>query len=249
VDFGLDGKVALVTGASQGIGRAIAAELVRERVRVAITSRSRQRVDDAASAIGAHGFVHDNDDVSAAARLCEEVRDLLGPIDVLVTNSGGPPANPDALALPRESWESAYRQLVLTPMSLIESTLPGMRRRRWGRVVNVASTTVREVAPALMLSNTHRSAILAAFKTIARQVARDGVTLNTVLTGRIDTDRLAQLYGSRDAATEMAEREVPTGRLGSVDELAAAATFLCSGRAGYITGATLLVDGGLTRSI
>lgn len=249
MDLGVDGKVTLVTGASRGMGRAIAAELAGEGARVAIAARTPDTVREAASAIGAHAFVHDNDDVNAAPRLCREVEQQLGPIEVLVINGGGPPASADAASIPRDHWEAAYRQLVLTPMALIEATLPGMGERRWGRIVGVSSSTVREVAPVLMLSNSHRSALLAAFKTLARQVAGDGVTVNSVLPGRIDTDRLGQLYGSREAAEEMARQEVPARRLGTVDEFAAAVAFLCSARASYITGVALLVDGGLTRSI
>ena len=124
-----------------------------------------------------------------------------------------------------------------------------MRERGFGRVVNVASTAVREPLPAIMLSNSHRAATLAAFKTIARQVAPDGVTLNTLLPGRISTDRLYELYGSRDTADEVAIQEIPARRLGSPEEFAAAAAFLCSAQASYITGVALAVDGGMMRSI
>jgi len=187
--------------------------------------------------------------LDSAARLVSEVQADIGPIDILVVNTGGPPPSADALALARELWESAYRSLVLTPMALIEEVVPGMRDRGWGRIVNVSSSSVREVQPALVLSNAHRSATLAAFKTLARQLAGDGVTMNTVLPGRIATDRLAQLHGSLDAAEEAARRDVPAGRLGRVEEFAAAVAFLCSERAAYVTGVALLVDGGLTRSI
>ena len=134
-------------------------------------------------------------------------------------------------------------------MALIERVVPGMRERGLGRIVNVASSSVREPIPGLMLSNAHRIAVVAAFKTLARELASDGITLNTLLPGRIATDRLAELHGSLDAAEEAARNEVPAGRLGDVEEMAAAAAFLCSQRAGYITGVTLLVDGGLTRSV
>jgi 3-oxoacyl-[acyl-carrier protein] reductase len=130
-------------------------------------------------------------------------------------------------------------------MALVERVVPAMSARGWGRVVNVVSTTVREPSPSLMLSNTHRAAMVTAFKTIARQVAADGVTLNSVLPGRIDTERLIELMGSSDRAAA----DVPAGRLGTVEELAAAAVFLCSERASYISGETLTVDGGLTRSV
>jgi len=134
-------------------------------------------------------------------------------------------------------------------MALIERVAPGMRERGFGRILNVASSAVREPMPALVLSNAHRSAMVSAFKTLARELIADGVTLNTLLPGRIATDRLAELFGSLDDAEDTARKEVPAGRLGTVEEMAAAAAFLCSDRAGYITGVTLLVDGGLTRSV
>ena len=115
-------------------------------------------------------------------------------------NTGGPPGGPDALGFTREQWQAAYTSLVLGPMALVEAVVPGMRERGFGRVVNVAGTGVREAIPNLMLSNAHRISMINAFKTIARQVAADGVTLNTVLPGRIDTDRLLELLGSREAA-------------------------------------------------
>jgi 3-oxoacyl-[acyl-carrier protein] reductase len=165
-----------------------------------------------------------------------------------VTNTGGPPGGAP-LELPRDEWKAAHRDLVLGPMALIERAVPGMRERRFGRILNVASAAVREPMPALILSNAHRSAVLAAFKTLAHALAGDGITLNTLLPGRIATDRLAELYGSLEQAAELAAKEVPAGRLGTVEEMAAAGAFLCSERAGYITGVALLVDGGLTRSV
>jgi 3-oxoacyl-[acyl-carrier protein] reductase len=249
MDLGIAGRVALVTGASGGIGRAIAAELAAEGARVAVSSRSAERIEAAAGDLGATALVHDSADLDGAARLLAEVEQRVGPVDILVCNTGGPPSGPDALAFGRDAWEAAYRNLVLGPMALVERAVPAMRERRWGRVLNVVSTTVREPAPALMLSNTHRAAMVAAFKTIARQVAADGVTLNSVLPGRIATDRLFELVGSPAAAEELARAEVPARRTGTVDEIAAAAVFLCSARASYITGETLAVDGGLLRSI
>ncbi len=249
MDLGLSGRVALVTGASSGIGRAIARELAAEGARVAVSSRSADRIEEAARAIGAMDFVHDSADLDAAGRLLRDVEARLGPIDVLVCNTGGPPAGPDALGFTSEQWEDAYRTLVLAPMALVQRVVPGMRRRGWGRILNVVSTAVREPLPHLMLSNTHRSAMLAAFKTVARQVAGDGVTLNSVLPGRIATDRIASMSGSMEAAEAAARDSVPAGRLGTVEEMAAAAAFLCSTRASYVTGQALAVDGGLLQSI
>ena len=249
MDLGIDGRVALVSGASKGIGRAIAAELVAEGARVAIASRSQERIEATAGEIGATGLVWDTDDLDAIPGLLGEVEDRLGPVDILVTNSGGPPAGPDPLGFSRDGWESAYRSLVLAPMELVQAVMPGMRERNWGRIVNVVSTSVREPIPAIMLSNSHRAATLAAFKTVARHVAGDGVTLNSVLPGRIATDRAFGNAGSREAAEEAAREQVPAARLGLPEEMAAAAAFLASERASYITGVALLVDGGLTHSV
>ena len=249
MDLGIAGRVALVTGASAGIGRAIAAELEAEGARVAVSSRSRERIEAAAAEIGATPFVFDSADLDAAPTLLSDVANALGPVDILVCNTGGPPGDPDPLAFTREQWEAAYRTLVLAPMALIEAALPGMRERGFGRVLNVVSTSVREPIANLMLSNAHRASMITAFKTLARAVAADGVTLNSVLPGRIATERIFELGGSREAAEASAAEQVPAGRLGTVEEMAAAAAFLCSARASYVTGETLAVDGGLTRSI
>jgi 3-oxoacyl-[acyl-carrier protein] reductase len=248
MNLGLEGRVALVTGASRGIGLGIASELAAEGAAVAISSRSPERIESAAAQIGARPYVFDSADLDVASSLVDRVEADLGPLEVLVTNTGGPPAG-GPLELGRDVWTAAYRDLVLAPMALIQRAVPGMRERGFGRILNVASAAAREPMQALILSNAHRSAALAAFKTLAGELAGDGVTVNSLLTGRIATDRLAELYGSLAQAEELAAREVPAGRLGSVEEIAAAGAFLCSERAGYITGVGLLVDGGLTRSV
>jgi 3-oxoacyl-[acyl-carrier protein] reductase len=247
MDLGLEGKVALVTGASKGLGRAIAAALSAEGARVAISSRSRERIEAAAGEIGARGFVHDSSDLDGVPALVDSVEGELGPIDVLVANTGGPPPGADPLGFSREQWEAAYRELVLAPMALIERVVPGMRERGFGRVVSVGSIAVREPIPGLVLSNAHRAGLLGALKTLSRAVAREGVTVNSVLPGRIATDRIVQVSGSREAAEEAARSQVPAGRLGTPEEFAAVATFLCSERAAYVTGTAVLVDGGLTQ--
>jgi len=248
MDLGISGRIALVTGASKGLGNAIARELVAEGARVAISSRSPERIAAAAEEIGALGIPHDSADLDGVPSLVDRVESELGPVEILVINTGGPPGG-SALGFSREQWEAAYRTLVEFPLVLLDRVLPGMRERGVGRVVNVASSSVREPIDGLMLSNAHRSATLAAFKTLSREFAADGVTLNTVLPGRIATDRLAELMGSLDKAEELARAEVPIGRLGTPEEFAAAVAFLCSARASYINGAALLVDGGMTRSI
>jgi len=248
MDLGLDGRVALVTGASQGIGFGIARALTAEGARVAVSSSSQERIDAAAKEIGAIGFVHDTRDLDAAPGLIEQVERELGPLDVLVTNTGGPPGG-EPLEFTVEQWQDAQRELMLGPMALIQAAMPGMRERRFGRILNISSSAAREPIPTLMLSSGHRAGMLAVFRTVARKVAGDGVTLNTILPGRIATDRIAHLHGSIEQAQEIAREEVPAGRLGTAEEIAAAGAFLCSEPASYITGVALLVDGGLMQSI
>jgi 3-oxoacyl-[acyl-carrier protein] reductase len=247
MDLGLDGKVALVTGASQGIGLGIARELADEGARVAVSSRTREKIDAAAGEIGARPYVHDTLDLDAAPALIEAVERDLGPIEILIANTGGPPGG-DPLEFTREQWEAAHRELVLAPIEMIELVVPGMRERGFGRIVSVSSSAAREPIPTLLLSSAHRPGLLAAFKTLAQKLAADGITLNTILPGRIATDRISHLHGSIEKAQQVAREEIPAGRLGTAEEIAAAAAFFCSERASYVTGQALLVDGGLTRS-
>jgi 3-oxoacyl-[acyl-carrier protein] reductase len=250
MDLGITGRVALVGGASQGIGRAVAETLVAEGARVVITARDETRTAHVAAEIGAvAGHAWDSADLDAAPGLISRIAEEVGPVDILVTNTGGPPPDPDPLAFSTEQWEQAHRTLVLAPITLLRLVLPGMRERGWGRVVGIASTSVREPIQALILSNAERSAELAAYKTLAREVARDGVTINTLLTGAIATERLASLAGSLDAAEAGAAATVPAGRLGRPEEMGWAAAFLCSERAAYITGTALAVDGGALRGV
>lgn len=249
MDLGLAGRVALVTGGSKGIGLGIATALAAEGARVAVASRNREAVEAAGEQIGGTGFVFDSDDLDAIPGLLDGVESALGPIDIYITNTGGPPPNPDPLGFTREQWEAAHRSLVLSPMTILQRLLPQMRERGWGRVVAVSSSAVREPITALQLSNAHRPGLIVGFKVLARESAGDGVTINTLLPGRIATDRIIDTAGSREAAEASARDTIPAGRLGEPADMGTAAAFLCSDQAGYITGTTLLVDGGLTVSV
>jgi 3-oxoacyl-[acyl-carrier protein] reductase len=236
-------------GASRGLGRAIAAALVREGADVAITSRSAEKLEEAAAALGerATPLVADAGDLDRLAALPGEVAEKLGPVEILVLNAGGPPLG-GALDHELDDWELAYRTLVLAPRVLAGAAVPGMRERGWGRIVNVGSSSTREPILGLSLSNSHRMAAVGFLKTLASEVAADGVTVNTVATGRFATQRLADNAGSLDAAEEAARREVPAARLGRPEEYGDLVAFLCSERAAYITGAVIPIDGGLLRS-
>ncbi len=236
-------------GASRGIGRAIAAVLAREGARVAIASRSREGIEEAAAAIDGEvvPFVADATDLDRLAELPAEVEAALGPIEILVANTGGPPFG-GALDHELDEWERAYRSLVLAPRVLAGAVVPGMRERGWGRIVNVGSSSTREPIPGLNLSNAHRMAAIGFLKTLSREVAADGITVNTVATGRFATERLADDTGSLEPAEEAAREQVPAGRLGQPEEYGDLVAFLCSARAAYITGTVIPIDGGMLYS-
>jgi 3-oxoacyl-[acyl-carrier protein] reductase len=255
VDLGIEGKGALVMGASRGIGRGVAAALAREGAHVAVASRTRERIEAAAEELSTETggrvlpFVADATDLDSLEQVAGDAADALDGIDILMTNAGGPPAG-DPLDFERAEWDAAYRSLVLAPITLIKSVVDGMRQRGWGRVVNVTSTTTRQPIPGLMLSNSHRLAAVGAFKTLANELAQHGILLNSVAPGRIATDRASELSGI--PVEELLRRplsDVPVGRFGRVDEIADVIAFLCSERASYVSGVNLLVDGGLVRAI
>jgi 3-oxoacyl-[acyl-carrier protein] reductase len=255
LDLGIEGRVALVMGASKGLGRAAAAALAQEGARVAIASRDRTRIGEAVSSIAAEtggqvrGFAADTADLSRLQTLVGEVAGALGPIEILVTNTGGPPLG-DPLGFARSSWEEAYRNLVLAPLALVTAVVPAMREARWGRIVNVTSIATKEPVPGLMLSNSHRLAAVGAFKTLADALAPDGILLNSVAPGRIATDRIAGMQGKQlEEIVDQEQPDVPVRRLGRGEEFGNVVAFLCSERASYVCGVNLLVDGGVARGI
>ena len=249
MDLGLEGRVALVTGGSKGIGLGIATALAAEGARVAVASRNRRRSRRRREQIGGQGFVFDSDDLDAIPGLLDGVESALGPIDIYIANTGGPPPNPDPLGFTPRAVGGRAPHARASPMTILQRLLPQMGERGWGRVVAVSSSAVREPIAALQLSNVHRPGLIVGFKVLAKQYARDGITINTLLPGRIATDRMIDTAGSREAAEAAAREQVPAGRLGEPADMGAAAAFLCSAQAGYITGITLLVDGGMTASI
>ena len=250
MDLGIEGRVALVMGASRGIGKGIAGALAREGARVAISSRSEESLRDAAEEIDGDVrlFPGDTADLDRMGRLSTEVAESLGPVDILVANTGGPPGG-GALDNSLEEWEEAFRTLVLATRVLIDGVLPGMRERGWGRIVNVSSSSIREPIPHLTLSNANRMAALGLLETLADEVAGEGVTVNTVATGMFATDRLADPQGSLEGAEAAAKERVPAKRLGRPDEYGDLVAFLCSERAAYLTGAVIPLDGGMLRSV
>ena len=252
MDLGLAGKVALVTGSTSGLGLASAKALAAEGVSVAICGRRGDLAEREAAAMpGAIGLQADITDPATPQRLVRSTVDAFGRIDILVGSTGGPPPG-TALDVDADAYDGALDLLVKPMVRLSHLVLPSMRERRWGRIVFVTSGSVREPIPILVLSNAVRMAVHGFAKSLARQVAGDGVTVNCVLPGRIATDRVESLDRasadssgrSIDDVQEAARRGIPVGRYGLPDEFGAMVAFLCSKQASYVTGASVPVDGG-----
>lgn len=255
MDLGLSGKVALVTGSTSGLGLASAKALAAEGVSVAICGRRRDVAErEAATMPRAIGLEADITDPDAPRRLVDATVDAFGPIDILVGSTGGPTPG-TALDVAADAYDGALDLLVKPMVRLAHLVLPSMRERGFGRIVFVTSTTVREEVPMLVLSNSVRMAVHGFAKSLAHQVAADGVTVNCVLPGRIATDRVASLDSSAAAATgrsvddiqEAARRTIPAGRYGDPAEFGAVVAFLCSQAAAYVSGASVPVDGAAMR--
>lgn len=253
MDLGLDGAVALVLGATSGLGRASAEALAAEGARVVVVGRREELVHElVASLPAATGVVADVTEPASPARLAAAAEEAFGPVDVVVLNGGGPaPGTADGFD---EDRSRAAVDLLLHPhVALVERVLPGMRARGWGRVLAIGSSGVQQPIPTLTSSNVGRAALAAYLKTLAGAVAADGVTVNMVLPGRIDTARLQQLDqaaaertgGSIDDAREGSQAAIPARRYGTPAEFAAVVAFLASRQAAYVTGEQVRVDGGL----
>lgn len=262
MDLGLKEKVALVAAASQGLGRAVAEELAVEGASVVICARGEQALAEACRSIrdktGARIFFVPGD-LSVTVdieRIFAEAIDRFGRIDILVTNTGGPPAGAFE-DLTRANWDEAARGLLTSVLDLTRLVLPGMKDRRWGRVLNITSIAAKQPVDGLILSNAIRAAVTGFAKTLAGEVAAHGITVNNILPGYTLTERVEHLAAAT-AATEAVdpaeikarwEAQIPMKRLGTPQEFAALAAFLVSERASYITGSSIAVDGGWIRSL
>lgn len=262
MDLGIRGKVAVVAASSKGLGRAVAEELAAEGANLVLCARGEEALRQTADSIRKRSgvdVVYVAADVSAQAgldRVAGTALDRFGRVDILVNNSGGPPSGPFESYTP-EMWESATRLLLFSVVGLVGAVLPGMKERRWGRILNVTSIAVKQPVEGLMLSNSLRSAVTGFARTLANEVAPFNVTVNNLMPGYTRTDRMEQL--ARAAAERSGapieetfarwEKEIPMGRLGEPREFGALAAFLASERASYITGSSIAVDGGWIRAL
>jgi 3-oxoacyl-[acyl-carrier protein] reductase len=256
MDLGIAGKNVLIPGSSSGIGLAVARALGGEGANVVLAARRRESVEAEAarlpSAVGLHVDLASD---GAPEDLVRRAEEAFGPVDVLVLNSGGPPPG-GAADMSAEQAAAAVNQLLLQHIRLTSLVLPGMRRRGWGRIIAVGSSGVQQPLPNLALSNMARAGLAGYLKTLAAEVAGDGVTVNMVLPGRIDTDRVASLDAAAagrsgkqpDEVRAASEAAIPAGRYGRPEEFAAVVAFLAGNPASYVTGEQIRCDGGMVRS-
>ncbi|MDQ0512499.1 SDR family oxidoreductase [Ancylobacter amanitiformis] len=261
MDLGLNGRTALVLGAGGGLGRAIARTLAEEGAKLALVDIDAEALDVTRAELDARGatclsLAWNLADIGAAAAHVAAIEAALGPVDVLVNNTGGPPPSP-AQGVEPQVWEAQFRAMVLSVIHLTDCVVPGMRARKWGRIVTSTSSGVVAPIPNLAISNTLRSALVGWSKTLAREVAGDGVTANVILPGRIATARIRFLDEQKakregrplEAIVAQSTGAIPVGRYGTPEEYADAVAFLASTRAAYITGSVIRVDGGYLQNI
>lgn len=261
MDFGIAGRTALVLGAGGGLGRAIAVALAREGANVALGDIDGSALSETAKAVKEAGgsalpIEWDVTDFDATARHTSEIEAALGPVDILVNNTGGP-APSAAQGVPKATWRGQFDAMVLAVIALTDLVLPGMKSRNWGRIVTSTSSGVVSPIPNLAVSNALRLSLVGWSKTLAREVAADGVTVNVILPGRIATGRIRFLdeqkakreNRSLESVVADSTASIPAGRYGRPEEYGDAVAFLASNRASYITGSILRVDGGYISSI
>jgi len=262
MDLGLTGRVAIVAAASKGLGRAVAEELAREGAQVAICARTASTLEETAAHIQkttGRQVLHqamDVTDTTAVAAFVAGVEARFGRIDICVTNSGGPPSNLFK-STTQEVWRAAIDQLLMSTVFFARETLPRMQKNKWGRLITITSSAVKQPVDGLLLSNSIRAAVTGLARTLANEYAADGITVNNVCPGYTRTarlDGLASAISARSGSKPQEvfaswEREIPAGRLGAPQEFAAVVAFLASERASYVNGTSIAVDGGLVRSL
>jgi 3-oxoacyl-[acyl-carrier protein] reductase len=261
MDLGLTDKVAVVAAGSKGLGRAVADEFAANGARVVVCARGAEALDAAVAEIQqaggqAHAVVADVSDPEQVKHVVAEAERVFGPVDIVVTNSGGPrPGLFQDLTI--EDWDAAARILLTSAVTFAQAVLPGMRQRQWGRILNITSIAAKQPVAGLMLSNALRAGVTGFARTLANEVAADGVTVNNLMPGFTRTERVVELSEHKaqegnttpEAIIGEWEKEIPMGRIGEPREFGATAAFLASDRASYITGQSIAVDGGWIKSV
>ncbi|VEP16373.1 3-oxoacyl-(acyl-carrier-protein) reductase FabG [Hyella patelloides LEGE 07179] len=251
MDLHLKNKIALVTGGSKGIGYAIAKGLIAEGTQVIISSRDRANLDKAVSNLqdlggNVAGITADVTQPNDIEELIKYTRSNFGSPDILISNAGGPPKG-KAANLNDAAWDKAYNLILMANVRLTRAVLSDMQAKGWGRIINITSSSIKQPINNLTLSNAFRAGVTGFAKTLSTEVAADGITVNNVAPGHTATQRSKELYGDETARNALIAR-IPAKRLATPEEIAAAAVFLASEQAAYITGQTIVVDGGVVNA-
>jgi 3-oxoacyl-[acyl-carrier protein] reductase len=263
MDLGLKGTVAVVAAASQGLGKAVAMQLAREGANLAICSRKQDAIEAAAAEIRREtgvevvAVVADVSTPEGPDILVSTAVERFGRVDVLVNNAGGPPPGSFARHSDDEAWHQAFDLNLLSAVRLVRAALPYLRQSGRGRIINMVSSSVKQPIEGLVLSNALRSGVIGLAKTLAAELAPDGITVNNIAPGRFDTARIREIDQARAQAQGITEeqarseaiKQIPVGRYGSPEEFAYLAAFLASDKAAYITGATIQIDGGMVKNL
>ena len=261
MDLGLKGKVAFITAASKGLGKAIALELAKEGVQLAISSRNKNQIEETAkyiqkeTGVRVEAMAADVSNPLEVKQFVETMIQKFGRVDILLINAGGPPSG-GFMQLEDEAWEKAFQTNLMSIVRLVKATVPHMRKNG-GKILTVASSSVKVPIPGLVLSNTFRAGIAGLMKTLSSELAKDNILVNIVAPGKIGTDRLGELDTIRaeklgktvEEVKRESEKSIPLGRYGEPEEFAKAVVFLASDANSYITGSTIMIDGGLVQAL